>query len=93
VDKVAEYRAFARMRRALPQSYTSLEMHNFSRFLIKVSLAVGLSQLIGILMSFSAGIACALCRACHAAFLPIQSASTPVPWTISLVKSLQNTLN
>lgn len=29
VDKVAEYRAF-------PQSYTSYEMRNFSRFLIKV---------------------------------------------------------
>ncbi len=37
VDKVAEYRAFARMRRAFPQSYTSYEMGNFSRFLIKVS--------------------------------------------------------
>ncbi|CAL5218578.1 g272 [Coccomyxa viridis] len=36
VDKVAEYRAFARMRRAFPQSYTSYEMGNFSRFLIKV---------------------------------------------------------
>lgn len=36
VDKVAEYRAFARMRRALPQAYTSYEMGNFSRFLIKV---------------------------------------------------------
>ena len=58
VDKVAEYRAFVRMRRELPQSYTSYEMRNFSRFLIKVSLAVGLSQDIGILMSFSAGIAC-----------------------------------
>ena len=39
VDKVAEYRAFARMRRAFPQSYTSYEMGNFSRFLIKVSTA------------------------------------------------------
>ncbi len=39
VDKVAEYRAFARMRRAFPQSYTSYEMGNFSRFLIKVSSA------------------------------------------------------
>ena len=37
VDKVAEYRAFARMRRAFPQFYTSYEMGNFSRFLIKVS--------------------------------------------------------
>ena len=51
MDKVAEYRAFARMRRALPQSYTSYEMRNFSRFLIKVSLALGLSQKIGILLS------------------------------------------
>ena len=40
VDKVAEYRAFARMRRAFPQSYTSYEMGNFSRFLIKVSLLI-----------------------------------------------------
>ena len=37
VDKVAEYRAFARMRRNFPQAYTSYEMGNFSRFLIKVS--------------------------------------------------------
>ncbi len=37
MDKVAEYRAFARMRRAFPQSYTSYEMRNFSRFLMKVS--------------------------------------------------------
>jgi len=37
VDKVVEYRAFARMRRAFPQAYTTYEMGNFSRFLIKVS--------------------------------------------------------
>ena len=30
-----EYRAFARMRRAFPQAYTSYEMGNFSRFMIK----------------------------------------------------------
>ena len=40
MDKVAEYRAFARMRRAFPQAYTSYEMGNFSRFLIKVSAAL-----------------------------------------------------
>ena len=34
-DKVVEYRAFARMRRAFPQAYTSYEMGNFSRFMIK----------------------------------------------------------
>ena len=35
VDKVVEYRAFARMRRAFPEAYTSYEMGNFSRFMIK----------------------------------------------------------
>ena len=35
MDKVVEYRAFARMRRAFPQAYTSYEMGNFSRFMIK----------------------------------------------------------
>ena len=33
---MVEYRAFARMRRAFPQAYTSYEMGNFSRFMIKV---------------------------------------------------------
>ena len=35
---MVEYRAFARMRRAFPQAYTSYEMGNFSRFMIKAGL-------------------------------------------------------
>lgn len=60
MDKVAEYRAFARMRRAFPQSYTSYEMGNFSRFLIKVSAALCSTT------SRLSALRCALAWACTA---------------------------
>jgi hypothetical protein len=35
-DKVAEFRAFMRMRRTMPDQFSSYAMRNFTRFLLKV---------------------------------------------------------
>ena len=34
-DKVAEFRAFMRMRRTMPDQFSSYAMRNFTRFLLK----------------------------------------------------------
>lgn len=42
-DKVAEFRAFMRMRRSMPDQLASYAMRNFTRFLLKVRAALCLS--------------------------------------------------
>ena len=95
VDKVAEYRAFARMRRAFPQSYTSHEMGNFSRFLIKVSLAIWLSQNIGILDELFSGHSMCLMQSLKGMLPSCQSTMhlLQFPGQSPFSKSLQNMLN
>lgn len=34
-DKVAEFRAFLRMRRSMPQEFGTYALRNFTRFLLK----------------------------------------------------------